>query len=102
MFAKEFRQARAQGRAEGLTRGVRALRQACLDVVTHFHPGALGRVAPIIETCQDLPTLRRWNLEAMRMPASEFVGLVTGVPASRSAASVRRAPRPARRAARKH
>jgi hypothetical protein len=99
MVAKVVREARAQARAQGRAEVAEVLRSTCLDVVKHHHPAALERVAPVIETCQDLPSLHKWTLEATRMPASEFVRLVTAVPRRTPASSQRRAPRPARRAA---
>ncbi len=54
MFAKEFRQARVEGRAEGV-------RQTCAEIVRRFHPTLVGRVAPAIEVCDSLPTLRKWT-----------------------------------------
>jgi len=88
MFAKEFRQARAEG-----------LRLSCLDIVRYRHPAVLGRVAPVVQACASVTTLRKWTLAAARLPAADFVRLVTGVPHRKIASSQRRAPRPARRAA---
>jgi len=104
MFAKEFRQARAEGRAEGraevLAEGRSQLRTACLDIVKYFHPKALVHVAPAIEACESLPTLKRWTVAAARLSSPEFLRLV-GRAKDRTARTVaeRRAPRPARRSA---
>jgi hypothetical protein len=91
MFAKEFRQARAEGRAEGG-------RQACLDVVSYHHPAVRRRVAPAIEACDSLPTLRKWTVAAMRLSSAEFEQLVAGAGApGKVSVSRRRVPRPSRR-----
>jgi hypothetical protein len=87
MFAKEFRQARAEG-----------LRLGCLDIVKYRHPTVLGRVTPMVQACASVATLRKWTLAAARLPAAAFVSLVTAAPSVKRAASQRRAPRPARRA----
>ena len=87
MFAREFREARTEGR-----------RLSCLDVVKHYHPGLLGRVAPAVHACGSVTTLRKWTLAAARLPAADFMRLVTG-PAQKATISQRRAPRPGRRAA---
>ncbi len=97
MFAKEFRQARAEGRAEAEARGIRSHRQACLDIVKHFHPPALGRVASAIEACDSLPMLRKWTLAAACLPQAEFVELVAGGRTSKALS--KRSPRPSRRSA---
>lgn len=87
MFAREFREARTEGR-----------RLSCLDVVKHYHPGLLGRVAPAVHACGSVTTLRKWTLAAARLPAADFMRLVTG-PTHKASISQRRAPRPGRRAA---
>jgi hypothetical protein len=92
MFAKEFRQARAEARAEGL-------RSGCLDLVKHLHPATLERVAPAIAACRNVATLRKWTLAAARLSAAEFVRLVSAKGPATAAVSRRRAPRPARRSA---
>lgn len=87
MFAKEFRQARAEG-----------LRLSCLDIVKYRHPDVLGRVTPAVQACASVTTLRKWTLAAARLPAADFVRLVTAAPSRKRGVSQRRAPRPARRA----
>jgi hypothetical protein len=87
MFAKEFRQARAEG-----------LRLSCLDIVKYRHPDVLGRVTPAVQACASITTLRKWTLAAARLPAADFVRLVTAAPSRKRGMSQRRAPRPARRA----
>ncbi len=93
MFAKEFKQARAEGRAEGA-------RVVCLDVMRLLHPAAVGKVAPAVAACQSPRTLRDWTLAAARLPSAELVRLVSES-AERRGVSVsrRRAPRPSRRSA---
>lgn len=91
MFAKEFRQARAAGRAAGV-------RSTCLDIVKHLHPKALVQVASAIEACDSLPTLRKLTVAAARLSSADFVRLVSRA-TDRAGTNVtrRRAPRPARR-----
>ncbi len=94
MFAKEFRQARAEGRAEG----VHTYRQTCLAVVSHHHPTVRRRVTPVIEACDSLPMLRKWTVAAMRLSSAELVRLVAGAGRpGKVSVSRRRVPRPSRR-----
>jgi hypothetical protein len=96
MFAKELRQARAEGRAEA----VRSIRQTCADIVRRFHPALVERVAPAIEACDSLPTLRKWTMAATELSDDEFASLVTGVGKRvETSVSRQRVPRPARRTA---
>ena len=100
MFAKEFRQARAEGRAEG----VHAIRQTCIDIVKLLHPTLVGRVAPAVSECDSLPTLRKWTVAATQSSGDELARLVTETgPRKRSKGtfSRQRVTRPARRAARR-
>ena len=99
MFAKEFRQARAKGRAEGQTEGAR---QACVDIVKRFHPTLVGRMAPAIGACDSLPKLRKWTMAATELSGDELARLVTrtGKPV-KAPVSRQRVTRPARRAARR-
>ena len=62
------------------------------------HPIVAARVVPVIEACTDVSTLRRWTLRATRLSDAEFARLVTGRGGTRL---TRRAPRPARKAARR-
>jgi len=96
MFAKEFRQARAEGRAEG----VHSTRQICADIVRRFHPALVGRVAPAIAACESLPTLRKWTVAATQLSGDQFTRLVTGTRMpGKAKVSRQRVPRPARRPA---
>lgn len=95
MFAKEFRQARAEGRVE-------AARGLCLAVVKRMHPVAVARVAPLVAGCDSLATLERWTVAAARLPAHQLIRVVSGAGRHRKASlavSRRRAPRPVRRSA---
>jgi len=98
MFAKEFRQARVEGRAEG----VHAIRQTCAEIVRRFHPALVGRVATAIEACDSLPTLRKWTLAATQSSADELERLLTQTRKPvKASVSRQRVTRPARRAARR-
>ena len=95
MFAKEFRQARVEGRTE-------AARGLCLAVVKRRHPGALARVSRHVQACDSLATLERWTVAAAELPADRFVRLVARAPLSANVGATvtrRRAPRPSRRTA---
>lgn len=96
MFAKEFRQARVEGRVEGI-------RQTCVDIVRRFHPALVGRAAPAIDACDSLPTLRKWTAAAMQQSSDGLERLLkeTRKPVKASV-SRQRVTRPARRAARRN
>ncbi len=88
-----------KGRTEGLAEGrTEEARRICVDLAKALHPAVAGRVVPVIEGCSEVTRLRRWALRAPRVSDVEFARLVTGGGSARS--SRRRAPRPARRAAR--
>lgn len=119
MFAKEFRQARAESMAKGIARGmakgiargrargqmegrVTAAREACLEIVRHVHPRALVQVGPVVAACDSPELLNRWAVAAARLPTAELIKLVGGQVRSRAGAVVRgRAPRPARHSRRR-
>ena len=73
-------------------------RYACVTVSKALHPVVAARVVPVIEACTDVSKLRRWTLRATRLSDAEFARLVTG--RGRTRLTRRRAPRPARKAAR--
>lgn len=111
MFAKEFRQARADGLAKGLVRGrvegriegrVEAARETCLDIVRSCHPRTLPRVAHAIAACQSPRTLRNWAVAAARVPEADFVAVVSRWQRRQGTGVVHgRAPRPSRRSVRR-
>jgi hypothetical protein len=74
-------------------------RYACVTVSKALHPVVAARVVPVIEACTDVSKLRRWTLRATRLSDVEFARLVTRRGGTRL--TRRRAPRPARKAARR-
>jgi hypothetical protein len=88
MYSSIFDKAIAKGRLD-------EARVLCASVVKHHHARAAARVLPAIEACSDVARLHRWVLRAPEVSSEELVRLVGRSSASRS---VRRAPRPARRA----
>ena len=83
------------GRAEGRTEEARTV---CVTLTKALHPAVAPRLVPVIKACSELPQLRRWTTRAPRLSDAEFASLVTGRKADRP--TRRRAPRPARKAAR--
>jgi hypothetical protein len=89
----------AEGQAKGLAKGqAKEARAICVGLVRALHPAVAARVVPTIEACSEPARLRRWALRAPGVSDEEFARLVTG--GGRSRATRRRAPRPARKAAR--
>jgi hypothetical protein len=83
------KRSRAEGRAEGLTKGraqgeLTLARALCLDLVEQHHPGSLPLVAPLVAACADAGRLREWALAAPRSSEADFVRLVTAPPAAGS------------------
>ena len=77
---------RAKGLTEGLQKGRTAeAREVCVNLTRALHPTVARRVGPVIEACSDLKRLRRWALEAHRLPDVEFTQRVTGSTGSRAA-----------------
>jgi hypothetical protein len=69
--AEGVAEGRAEGRAEGLTKGqaegrVDAERELCSDLVRDLHPAIAGRALPVIESCSDPSSLKRWALLAAK------------------------------------
>jgi hypothetical protein len=71
---------------------IAAVRSVCADFARQHHAKAFPRVAARIETCTELPLLRKWALAAPLISDDEFVRLVIEPKPVHS-----RAPRPARR-----
>lgn len=92
LFEKPLARGRAEGRAD-------EARQICIRVAKTLHPDVAARVVPVIEACSEPTRLRRWTLRASRLSDVEFARLVTRRGGSRL--TRRRAPRPARKAARR-
>jgi hypothetical protein len=107
LFKKLGAMRRAEGVAEGVAKGLakgeargraEEARFACASLAKELHPSVAPRVVPVIQACSDLTRLRRWTLRAASLNDVEFARLVTGRGGGRS--TRRRAPRPARKAAR--
>jgi hypothetical protein len=85
----------AKGRVEGQ---LEEARSTCARLTKTLHPAVAPRLVPMIEACSELTRLRRWTDRAVRLSDAAFASLVTGRGFSRP--TRRRAPRPARKAAR--
>lgn len=95
-----FEKLQAKWRAEGVAAGrTDEARRMCVRLAKTLHPAVASRVVPVIETCPEPTLLRRWTLRASRLSDVEFARLVTRRGGTRL--TRRRAPRPARKAARR-
>lgn len=107
MFAKEFRQGRAEVRAEERAAAranlLRAHRRLLIGVVKQVHPGLLAHVAPAAEACDSVSTLQRWTLAAAQRSSAKLTRLVAaaGRPTKTSVRS-HRVTTPARRGGARH
>ena len=69
-----WRAAYAEGFAKGLAEAQLAMvwRDLCADLVRDMHPTIADRALPVVESCGDPATLKRWGLLAARGRRAAF------------------------------